>query len=159
MATGNTQALFCAALSGDTTAARRFSDTCIRPGGTLAAMERLDIYRRNVTAAHSEALRRVYPVCLEILGERSFASFARDYVRDYPSTSPDLNNYGEHFAALLARRTASIATLAQFRYLPDLARLEWHWHAAYYQADDEPFDFDAFATWCRGLSGYCIESS
>ena len=81
-------------------------------------------------AARIEALRRVFPVCLAILGERSFSGLAREYVRDNPSRCPDLNSYGEGFANFLAIHIPCIEILAAFRYLPDLARLEWHWHAA-----------------------------
>jgi hypothetical protein len=40
---------------------------------------------------------------------------------------------------------ATQAQFSEFGYLGDLARLEWLCHAAYYAADNTPFDFTAFA--------------
>lgn len=117
----------------------------VRKAGTLSGAERLAIYRSTVTTAHVNALRQIYPVCEQVLGERVFARCAREYTWNAPSTSPDLNVYGKEFPALLAEKTDRLRGFHEFAYLHDLALLEWHCHAACYQPDDGVFDFDTFA--------------
>lgn len=113
----------------------------IRIPPTLA----LDIYANNMRGAESMALAAAYPACLRILGETCFNGLARRFIGQTPSTTPDLNLYGEHFGDLLEDWTRSEPQLAEYAYLGDLARLEWLCHTAYYAADDPPFDFTALS--------------
>ena len=64
---------------------------------------------------------------------------ARVYVRQYPSESPDLGDYGEHFGNFIA----DFEPAAELVYLPDVATLEWAWHRAFHAADETPLDPDA----------------
>lgn len=105
----------------------------------------LAIYANNVTGAEAKALAAAYPACLRILGETCFNGLARRFVAQTPSTTPDLNLYGEHFGDLLETWTRSDPQLADYNYLGDLARLEWLCHTAYYATDDPPFDFSALS--------------
>ncbi|MCF7991598.1 MAG: DNA-binding domain-containing protein [Thiohalocapsa sp.] len=108
------------------------------PGRSAAA--RLSIYRTSARRARERALEQIYPVCREILGPRCFAALAEDYVREFASHGADLNNEGARFPAHLAACIGQRPQLAALPYLPDLACLERDWHAAYYAADDPPFD-------------------
>jgi hypothetical protein len=95
------------------------------------------VYRGNVLGNWRAALAGAYPVARRIVGEAFFDAMARDYARAYPSSSGDLNEYG----ALLAQFLSQYAHAEDLPYLPDVARLEWLVHRAYYAAEPVPFDF------------------
>jgi uncharacterized protein (UPF0276 family) len=89
---------------------------------------RFALYRGNQTANWSKTLAAAYPVVLALVGEAFFGGLARAYGRALPSDNPDLNVFGARFAAFLR----DFPHVAQFPYLPDLARLEWALHRAHY---------------------------
>lgn len=103
------------------------------------------VYRDSSRQARLAALEAIHPVCREVLGARCFAALAGAYVGAFPSTRSDLNRYGEAFPRHLEAARQSEPGLSELPYLEDLARLEWHWHAVYYAADDPPFDAPGFA--------------
>lgn len=96
-----------------------------------ASAERLGLYRGNLTATWRRTLGHAYPVVLALVGEEFFAGLARAYGRQSPSASPDLNRFGDGFAAFLA----AFPPVAGLPYLPDMARLEWALHLAHYAPD------------------------
>ena len=117
----------------------------LKPSPQLTPETAIAIYRNNHTGALTRSLAAAFPVCRRILGEDCFNGIARKYVDLSPSRLPDLNRYGDSFPDFLGAWTTARTAFAEFTYLEDLARLEWYWHIAYYQEDDEPFDFTAFA--------------
>jgi hypothetical protein len=93
--------------------------------------QRVDLYRSSIRANRRTALASAYPVLQDLVGEAYFDALSVAYAQAYPSQSGDLNRFG---AAL----PAFIETYEQgprFRYLCDLARLEWSLHLAYFAAD------------------------
>lgn len=96
----------------------------------------LAVYRSNVYGNWSQALAGAYPIVRKIVGTEFFAGLAREYARAHPSTSGDLNEYGE----LLPEFVAAFPHTQDLPYLPDVARMEWLAHRAYYAADPPPFD-------------------
>jgi hypothetical protein len=92
---------------------------------------RVAIYRANMVAAADKALSAAYPVIRQVVGEEFFHGLAREYQRDTPSASGDLNEFGATFAGFLAR----FEHARSLPYLPDLARVEWAAHRAYGAAD------------------------
>ncbi len=105
----------------------------------------LEIYRNNVSGALTKALTAAYPACLSVLGESCFNAVADLFIAQTPSDQPDLNRYDRRFGDFLDDWVDTQTSLSDYRYLGDLARLEWLCHRAYYAADDVPFDFAAFA--------------
>jgi hypothetical protein len=99
--------------------------------GNLSAERRLAIYRNNVFANLREVLRAVYPVVERLVGEDFFAHAAHEFIRDYPSVSGDIEDYGEKFAAFLG----CFPGVEMLLYLPDTARLEWAYHLVFHAAD------------------------
>jgi uncharacterized protein (UPF0276 family) len=91
----------------------------------------LAIYRGNLAANWEKALSSAYPVIRQLVGDEFFAALARAYGKSHPSTDPDLNRFGEHFAAFLA----GFEHAAFAPYLPDMACLEWAVHQAHYAPD------------------------
>jgi len=113
--------------------AQRAFGAAILEGGGPAAMA---VYRGNVFGNWAGALAGAYPVVRRIVGEEYFEALARRYARAHPSASGDLNEYGE----ALARFLAEDDDVQDLPYLPDVARLEWLAHRAYFAAEAAPFE-------------------
>lgn len=102
----------------------------------LTAGEHVQIYRRAVLGSLSRALAAIYPVCRQLVGAPFFDGMCSEYIRQTPSRSADLGDYGSSFASFI-ENFAPVATLP---YLADVARLEWHWHRAFHAADEVAFE-------------------
>ncbi len=119
--------------------------TCnLKNSSKIAPQLALDIYRNNTRSARIDTLELVFPVCNKILGNEVFRSIAREYVISDNDGLSDLNHYGEvfnrHFQLLL-----NIGRLPEeYVYLPDLAKLEFIIHDAYYADNDPEFNFKLF---------------
>jgi uncharacterized protein (UPF0276 family) len=96
-----------------------------------AVQQRLGIYRGNLTSGWDKALSAACPVVRQMVGEEFFTALAREYGKAWPSQDPDLNKFGEHFAQFLE----GFEHVADYPWLPDVARLEWKLHRAYYAPD------------------------
>lgn len=105
-------------------------------GARPALADRLALYRGNVAANARKALAAAYPIIGKLVGEAFFDGLAREFARHAPSKAGDLNVFGEGFAGFLA----TFPPARELPYLPDVARLEWAIHRAYYAADAEPLD-------------------
>jgi hypothetical protein len=93
-------------------------------------------YRANVFGNWARALAGAYPVVRKIVGAEFFEAMAREYALAHSSRSGDLNEFGGDLPAFLAR----FEDVQDLPYLPDVARMEWLAHVAYYAADPVPFD-------------------
>ena len=115
-----------------------FADALFDPGRAPApfAPERFGLYRGNLTVTWDKTLSNAYPVVRQLVGEEFFSALARAYGMAHPSASPDLNRFGAQLASFLA----TFAPVAGLPYLPDMARLEWLLHRAYYAADAATVD-------------------
>ena len=71
-----------------------------------------------------------------------FSQAATQFAHRNESTSGDLNHYGDAFPAFLE----SYRPVRDLVYLPDVARLEWHWHEAFHATDSQPLQLDQLAT-------------
>ena len=128
------------------------SDRCgdgIRANG-LSGSRRLQVYRNNVFANLTDALRAVYPVIHRLGGEDFFRLTAREYIHDHPSTSGNLHEFGDRFAEFMQ----SFPGAAGLLYLPDVARLEWAYHLVFHAAEEGPLDPACLAAiprerWCN----------
>lgn len=109
----------------------RFADALFGRAGPPG----IAVYRGNVLGNWAQALESAYPIVRKIVGEDFFAAMARKYAGEHPSASGDLNEYG----AQLARFVARFAPTQDLPYLPDVARMEWLAHRAYYAADAGTF--------------------
>jgi hypothetical protein len=95
-------------------------------------------YRSNVFGNWAQALAGAYPIVRKIVGVEFFEGLAREYARAHPSLSGDLNEYG----AQLAEFVAGFPHTQDLPYLPDVARMEWLAHRAYYAEDTRPFSLE-----------------
>lgn len=101
----------------------------------------LRAYRNNAFGNWSGALANAYPIVRKIVGIDFFDALAPGYARAYPSTNGDLTEFGAH----LAEFVSVFHGTQDLPYLPDVARMEWLAHLAYYAADAAPFDPRALA--------------
>ena len=102
---------------------------------TLSAEERLSIYRGSILGGITTALTGIYPVCEKLVGEQYFIQMVAGYLREYPSGSPDIGNYGDKLAEYLTEFISKQTSAQELVYLPDTARLEWLWHKAFNAED------------------------
>ena len=130
------QSAFASAING----AERATAYMFR-GKPEQSMARLAVYRGNVHANCAKALAGAYPIVRKIVGEEFFDAMAREYAREYPSQSGDLNRYGEQ----LARFLEGFIHTSDLPYLPDVGRMEWLAHRAHFAEDAPPFDASALA--------------
>ena len=89
----------------------RFAQALFKPGGDdsrlafrtngLSAARRLQVYRNNVFASLTGALRACYPVINRLVGERFFDLAAKHYIRYYPSSSGNLHELGRESAGFI----------------------------------------------------------
>ena len=92
---------------------------------------RFGLYRGNLTVTWDKVLSAAYPVIRQLVGEEFFTALSRAFGMANPSTDADLNNFGAGFADFLA----DFEHVAQYPYLPDMARLEWALHRNHFAPD------------------------
>ncbi|WP_020504862.1 HvfC/BufC N-terminal domain-containing protein [Lamprocystis purpurea] len=118
----------------------RFAAALLAPGGDPGRLfrgapdlmaRRFALYRGNLTANWERALANAYPVIKALVGEEFFRALAREYGRAVPLTEGDLNRFGQLLAGFLEH----FPPVADYPYLPDMARLEWGLHQAHYARD------------------------
>jgi len=125
---GALQHAFGAALASIEGARRNAS---IFRGNRELVLAGLAVYRGNVVGASSKALAGTYPIVAKIVGGEFFDGLAREYLRRHPSTSGDLNEFGESFNDFVA----AFPHTQDLPYLADVARMEWLAHRAHFAAD------------------------
>lgn len=88
-------------------------------------------YRGNLVATWEKTLTAAFPVIRQLVGDEFFCALTREFGHIWPSDNGDLNLFGARFAQFLAE----FPHVAGYPYFPDMARLEWALHCAYYAAD------------------------
>ena len=105
----------------------------------LSGARRLQIYRNNMFASLTDALRSIYPVIERLVGEQFFPYAANRYICRHPSTSGNLHDFGAAFADFLK----TFEPTAALAYLPDVAALEWAYHCVFHAAEHPGIDLTA----------------
>lgn len=103
-------------------------------GSTERAGPRFSLYRGNLSANWERSLGNAYPVLRQLVGDEFFLGLAKEYGRRFGATSGNLNAFGGQLAEFLA----DFPPAAAYPYFPDVARLEWAVHCAFYGADSIP---------------------
>jgi len=99
-----------------------------------SAEKRFAVYRNNVTVSLIAVLADIFPAIQRLVGEAFFRDMARFYIANDPPRSAVMFEYGSGFAVFLE----SFQPVAGYPYLPDVARLEKAWLAAFHSADADP---------------------
>ena len=103
----------------------------LRQGHGPSAAQRLQIYRNNLFEGLSDALRAVFPVLAQLVGDDFFRPLARRFIAAHPLRAAHLQGFGRELPAFLA----GLPMAADWPYLADVAALEWAWHEVYHEAD------------------------
>jgi hypothetical protein len=96
----------------------------------------IGVYQNNARETYRLALQASYPVIERLVGEDCFRGLALKYMREFPSTSGDLQNFGLAFPEMLE----DIYTSTEFTYFADVARLEWAMEIVQLRSTDEPLN-------------------
>lgn len=102
--------------------------------------KRYAVYRNNVVAGLTEALKDAFPAVHRIVGTEFFQAMARAYVVTEPPLRPILLDYGAGFPDFI--RQFEPAT--SLPYLADVASIERAWTEAYHSPEAMPLDPAAF---------------
>lgn len=101
----------------------------------------VEVYRNNYRGNLHDTLAGAYPVIRQLVGEEFFRVLARRYIKQHPSRSGNLHRYGSELAAFLD----NFEDTRHLPYLPDMARLEWAYHCAYFADDAAALDLARLA--------------
>jgi len=107
----------------------------------LSGTRRLGIYQHGVAIGLRDALGGVYEVVKKLVGDEFFTHVAESYIRVHPSTSGNIHDFGEKFPDYLG----NFLGLETLPYLPDVARLEWAYHATFHSPVGEVLNINELA--------------
>lgn len=102
-----------------------------------AAQRGVEVYRNNYRGNLHDTLAGAYPVVRQLVGDDFFRLLAKRFIEQHPSRSGNLHRYGSELAQFLTH----FENTRHLAYLPDMARLEWAYHHAYFAYDEPPFEF------------------
>lgn len=103
--------------------------------------KRFNVYRNNVVASLTEALKNAFPAVARIVGDEFFAAMARIYVAEEPPTSPVMLDYGKGFPEFIGR----FEPVEILPYLQDVAQIERTWVEAYHAPEARSLTPEEFA--------------
>ena len=112
------------------------ADSMIKDNALLSAQQQFEIYHGSVTGTLVAALGDIFPRVKVALGERFFDALARRYMKEHPSSSASLDDYGSCFAEFCQ----AFEPLQAYPFIPDLVRVDWAWHRAFHCADFQAID-------------------
>lgn len=110
---------------------------------------RFAVYRNNVIVSLVNALKAIFPITAELVGEDFFAAMAAEHVRVSPPRSRQLATYGADFPAFIR----AFAPAEGVPYLADVAVFEAARLAVYHAADEEALSPDGLAARLGGDLG------
>jgi hypothetical protein len=110
-------------------------------GARLPARVSIAVYQNNARETFRKTLAASYPVVARLVGEACFRGLASKYMRERPSRSGDLQAFGRDFADFLS----AIYGESEYRYLVDVARLEWAQEEVLLLSEATPVDAQAVA--------------
>jgi hypothetical protein len=102
----------------------------------IAPEHALGVYANNARTNFIESLMSSYPAIRRLVGEDYFLKVARGFHSHHPSRSGDLQTAGARFAEYLSELHGD----DEFRYLSEVARLEWLVQETLLAADHGPLD-------------------
>jgi hypothetical protein len=105
------------------------------------AQRGVEVYRNNYRGNLHDTLASAYPVIRQLVGDEFFRLLARHFIEQHPSRSGNLHRYGSELSEFLMH----FENTQHLAYLPDMARLEWAYHCAYFADDVPQFDLNRLA--------------
>ena len=113
----------------------------LRPQGRASGIARMEVYASGYAARIRESLVKSFEAVKRIVGEAAFTELAAAYAKRQPSREYDLSRAGKHFPKFLK----GAAVTKKFRFLPDLAALEWQAAESFHAFDGKPLEPQALA--------------
>lgn len=110
-------------------------------GNGLTPAQRIQVYRNNTFITLTDALAAAYPAIVRLVDRKFFNYAAARFIPGNLPDRPCLFEYGGGFADFLA----AFAPVADYPFLPDVARLEWAVNTAWNAPDRPPLAFEALA--------------
>lgn len=101
----------------------------IKNGHILSAEKALEVYQEDYEARLTEALKNTYRGINAIIGDEDFFNLSKDYIKEHPSTSPDLDDYGHLLSSYLSGHWLS----KDYAFLPELAFFEWNFREVFHK--------------------------
>lgn len=98
--------------------------------------QNIRLYQHNLIMHLTAALRQTYPLILRLVGDDFFQLTVKAYIKQYPSRSGDLNEYGEYFSDFLAE----YQPVKDLIYLAEVAQFEWTCHTLLSAGTQGPLD-------------------
>ena len=102
----------------------------------------VEVYRNNYRGNLHDTLAGAYPVLRQLVGDDFFRLLAKRFIEQHSSRSGNLHHYGSEMAEFLMH----FENTQHLAYLPDMARLEWAHHHAYFANDVAPFELARLCT-------------
>jgi hypothetical protein len=102
----------------------------------IAPAHALSVYAGNARTHFTDSLLLSYPAIRRLVGEDYFLQAAHGFHTGHPSLSGDLQPAGTRFAQYLSQLHRD----DEYRYLGDVARLEWLVQETLLAADHDPLD-------------------
>jgi hypothetical protein len=112
------------------------SGAALIPPRGITPAHALNVYADTARSHFIDSLSSSYPVIRRLVGADYFLQAARAFHAGHPSLSGDLQPAGTRFAQYLSQLHRD----DEYRYLGDVARLEWLVQEALLASDHEPFD-------------------
>lgn len=109
----------------------------------LSAADHLHIYQSSIFGIKQKSLQEIYSVCQKLVGEVFFIAMINQYIPTRESRASDLAKYGEDLPIFIQHYTPADC----LPYLPDVARLEWAWHALFTAQEADGIDFQSLANY------------
>ncbi len=113
----------------------------IKAPNNLTPDQGIEIYKNSIHGQLHRVIQEIYPVSLQLVGEKFFHFTVTHYINSFPSISPDLGDYGANLAEFLE----DFEQVSQLPYLPDIARLEWGYHRVFNGEKEDYLDFKELA--------------
>jgi hypothetical protein len=104
----------------------------IKDSPRLSALRALEVYQEDYEARLSEALANSYRAVHSIVGDDDFYQLARDYLKIYPSSSSDLDDYGDQMSAFLSTHSLN----EDYGFLSELAHFEWSFRNVFHKQEE-----------------------
>ena len=102
----------------------------------------ISIHHNNMMSTLIKTLRETYPLIEKLVGDDFFNITAKEYIKHYPSRSPNLYEYGEYVSDFLA----SYPPVHNLIYLAEVAQFEWLCQQLLLAPDHARFDLKALSS-------------
>ncbi|RLA64087.1 MAG: hypothetical protein DRQ88_06530 [Epsilonproteobacteria bacterium] len=110
----------------------------IIPGGKLDKKRALEVYHDDYVARLSSVMADNFEGTHAFLGEELFFALCLEYLDHYPSTSPDLGEYGKYLDKFMKNHDLG----KEYPFLPELCRLDMEFMRLFHLPKEKKIDPD-----------------